>query len=173
MNAKYGLYIKKGNDIRNTMSVWNIGCISIPFRVGGTVKELAKRDWPDEHGEDVFIPAKLPFEAYDAEFEMAYVGKELASNPFDVSLACSQIDNFKKWLSGNDSDEGTGAELSIYSPYTTMGRKCYLKEISGEEPHVQLKQENGNLYNENIVTFKVTFRVIDPMTNVSLTSSSS
>lgn len=167
------LLIRKGEEgsVVNSFTEWSIACAKVPFKAGGTVKELAKRDFPDEHGEDTFIPKKLVFEAYDAEFEMAYAGQELASNPFNLSLAFAQIDSFKKWLSGNDEEEGSGAELFIYSPYTTMGRKCYLKEISDEEPHVQLKQERGNLYNENIVTFKVTFRVIDPMTNVTLSLS--
>ena len=129
------LLIRKGDDgeVVNSFTEWSIACCDVPFKAGGTVKELAKRDFPDEHGEDTFIPKKLVFEAYDAEFEMAYAGQELASNPFNLSLAFAQIDSFKKWLSGNDEEEGSGAELFIYSPYTTMGRKCYLKEISDEE----------------------------------------
>lgn len=112
------------------------------------------------------------FEAYDAEFEMAYAGQELATNPFDLDLALTQIETFKKWLTGNNTENGSGSELKIYSPYTTIGRQgCYLLEISNEEPHVQLKQEGSNLYHENIVTFKVKFRVTDPVTPFDPTSS--
>ena len=169
MNAKYGLYIKKGGTTKNTYQYYNICCMSIPFRVGGKTKELAKRDWKDEQGEDVYIPSKLMFEAYDAEFEMAYVGQELASNPFDVSLAFEQIDAFKKWLTGNDTESGSGAELKIFSQYANFGRQgCYLMELGDEVPHVQLKQEGDTLYNENVVTFKLKFRVTDPVTNLTM-----
>lgn len=165
MNVKYGLYIKKGDTCFNTFQRWSICCLGTPFKAGGKTKDVAKRDWKDEHGEDAYIPRKLMFEAYDAEFELAYVGRELADNPFDVSLAFEQIDAFKKWLTGNDTVSGSGAELKIYSPYSASGRQgCYLIEISDEAPHVQLKQEADNLYNENVVTFKLKFRVGDPMT---------
>ena len=90
----------------------------------------------------------------------------------NLSMALTQIDAFKKWLTGNDgqSDEGTGASLAIYSPFSTIGRKdCYLVSISDEEPCVIAKGRGTNIYNENVVTFKATFKVTDPVTNVTLT----
>ena len=111
------------------------------------------------------------FEAYDAEFEMAYKGEELAMNPFDLDLAFTRINAFKKWLSGNDTTSGSGAELKIYSPFETIGRQgCYLLEISDEEPCVLTKQSKGNIYHENVATFKVKFRITDPMTDIVLTT---
>ena len=166
MNEKYGILIKKGNVTKNTYTEWGIACCKVPFKAGGKTKELAKRTWYDEHGEDTYIPSSLKFEAYDAEFELAYAGQETASNAFNLGKAFTQIDNFKKWLSGNGD---SGAELKIYSPYATIGREgCYLLEISDEDPHVMLKQEKGNKYHENVVTFKVKFRVTDPFTNITL-----
>lgn len=175
MNSKYAVLFQKGNgNIVNSFTEWGIACCKLPFRVGGKTKELAKRDWHDEQGEDTYIPSKLMFEGYDAEFEMAYVGRELASNPFDLSLAMERIDTFKRWVSGNNTVSGGGAELKIYSPYSTIGRqKCYLLDVNDEDPHVQLVGVNGNDYNENVVTFKVKFRVTDPLTNIVLQESSS
>ena len=174
MNSRYTLMFQKGNTIVNSLTQWGIVCCKVPFKAGGKTKELAKKEWYDQHGEDTYIPNMLMFEAYDAEFELAYQGQELANNPFNLNKAFTQIDNFKKWLSGNDNVSGSGATLKIYSPFSTIGRQgCYLLEISDEEPHVQLKQEMGNLYNENVVTFKVKFRVTDPMTNITIISSSS
>lgn len=171
MNEKYALLFRKGsNTIVNSYTQWGIVCVKVPFAIGGKTKEPAKREYYDEHGEDTYLPTKLMMQAYDAEFELAYAGKELASNPFDLSLAESQIKTFKKWLTGNDTAAGSGSELKIYSPYSTIGRQgCYLTEISDEEPHLQLVQEAGNVYNENVVTFKVKFRVTDPMTDIVLT----
>ena len=167
------LFQKTGGSVVNSYTQWGIVCCNIPFKAGGKTKEPAKRDWKDEQGEEAYIPAKMMFEAYDVEFELAYKGQELSTNPFDLDLAFTQINAFKKWLSGNDTESGSGAELKIYSPYTTIGRQgCYLSEINDEDPHVQTKQEAGNLYHENVVTFKVRFRVTDPMTPITLSESS-
>ncbi len=140
------------------------------------MKDWPKYDWKDEHGSYVDVPSKVCFEGYEAEFELAYKGRELASNPFNLSLAFTQISAFKKWLSGNDDltnhPNGTGDELQIYSPYPSIGRQgCHLLEISDEEPCVQTVGEAGNLYHENVVTFKVKFWVNDPMTDITLSTS--
>ncbi len=169
MNDIHKLLIRKASGaVVDSFAQWGIVCQKVPFKAGGKTKELAKRVWYDEHGDDAYIPQKLTFEGYDAEFEMAYKGQELATNPYNLSLAFAQIDAFKKWLSGNDTADGSSAELDIYSPYSTIGRHCYLLEISDEEPALQEKEEAGNVYHENIVTFKVKFRVTDPMTNIVL-----
>lgn len=172
MDNNYKLLFQKGSGtVVDSFSQWGIVCREVPFKVGGKSKEPAKREWYDEHGDDAFIPNKLMLEAYDAEFEMAYKGQELATNPFNLSLAMTNIGNFKKWLTGNDNSSGTGAELKIYSPYSAIGRqKCYLLDIDDEEPCVMTKQEGGNVYNENVVTFKVKFRVTDPLTDITLTT---
>lgn len=174
MNDTNTLLIRKGDDgeVVNTYTEWGIVCAKVPFKAGGTTKKLATRDWADEDGTDTFIPTRLCMESYDAEFEFAYKGEELATNIMNLSMALTQIDAFKKWLTGNDgqSDEGTGADLTIYSPFSTIGRKgCYLVSISDEEPCVIAKGRGTDIYNENVVTFKATFKVTDPVTNVTLT----
>lgn len=171
MDSRNTLLFKKGeNAVVNSFAQWGIGCCKVPFKAGGKTKDLPKRDWHDEHGEDPYIPKKLMMEAYDAEFELACV---VNSQTFNLSAAFEKITAFKMWLTGNDDltnhPEGTGAEYSIYSPYSTIGRQgCYLLEISDEEPHLQLKGAAGNVYNENVLTFKVKFRVTDPLTPITL-----
>ena len=170
MDSRYTLLFQKGSGaVKNSFTQWGIVCCKVPFKAGGKVKDFASRDYHDEHGTDTYFPAKSYFEEYEAEFEMAYKGQELASNPFNLSMAMTNIQNFKKWLSGNDTEAGSGTELKIYSPYAAIGRqKCYLIEIDDEEPHLQTKEEAGNIYHENVVTFKVRFRVCDPMTDITL-----
>lgn len=173
MKDIYKLLFQKGSGtVVDSYAQWGIVCCKVPFSAGCETKEVASRDWHDEHGEDAYIPQKLMFKAYDAEFEMAYKGQELATNPFDLDLAFTKISAFKKWLSGNDNSSGTGAELKIYSPYATIGRQgCYLLSISDEDPVVHTKAEGSNVYHENVVTFKVKFRVTDPMTDIVLDES--
>lgn len=165
------LFQKAGSEtVVNSYTQWGIVCSKVPFAVGTETKELAKRNWYDEHGEDTYIPSQLMFSAYDAEFEFAYKGQELATNPFDLSLALAQIDAFRKWLTGNDTSSGSGAELRIYAPFSTIGRQgCHLVSFSDEDPVVHVKEEQGNVYNENVLTFKATFHVTDPMTDITLT----
>lgn len=168
MDGKYTLKFKKAgtSTVVDSYSQWGIVCCQVPFKAGRKTKQLASRNWHDEDGEDAYIPSSIMTEAYDAEFEMAYHGEELASNGFNLSKCFQAIDSFGKWLCGND---GNGASLSIYSPFSTIGRQgCYLLEIGSEEPFVMLKQTGRNLYNENVVTFKVKFRVTDPTTNITL-----
>lgn len=172
MDSRYALLFQKtGGNVINSFSTWGIVCSKVPFKVGGETKNLEVNDWYDEQGEDPYIPPKLMLKAYDVEFELAYKGQELAINPFNLSLAFNQIEAFKKWLTGNDTLAGSGAELKIYSPYSSIGRqRCYLKGLSDENPHLQLKQEKGNLYHENVLTFKVVFRVCDPITSIILST---
>ncbi len=170
MEDRYTLFFQKGSDqVLNSFMEWGIVCCSVPFKAGGKTKALEATSLPDEHGEAVAFPKNLIFEPYDAEFEFAYKGEELATNPFNLHLAFEKISAFKKWLSGNDTAEGSGTELKIYSPFATIGRQgCYLLEIGDEDPVVQTKQSGYNLYHENVVTFKVIFRVTDPMTDIVL-----
>ena len=167
MDANYGLRIKRGSGaVVNTFTQWGIACMKVPFDIGAKTKDLPKRNWYDEHGDDTYIPSKMMFEAYDTEFELACV---VTGSAWNLSPALSKIDAFRKWLTGNDTDGGSGAELSIYSPYSTIGRQgCYLLDFSNEDPVVQLSQSSGNVYKENVVTFKVKFRITDPITNITL-----
>lgn len=170
MEDRYTIFFQKGSGHPlDSFTEWGIVCCQVPFRAGGKTKALEATSLPDEHGEMVAFPKNLIFEPYDAEFVFAYKGEELATNPFNLHLAFEKISAFKRWLSGNDTDGGSGTELKIYSPFATIGRQgCYLLEISEEDPVVQTKQSGYNLYNENVVTFKVTFRVTDPMTDIVL-----
>ena len=166
MEEIHTLYIQRGSVLKSTFAEWGIVCTAPSFVTGDSVKDLPSRSWPDEHGDDTYMPQQLRFEAFDADFEFAYKGEELASNPFDVHLCMSRVEAFKRWLAGNNND-GAGTSLSIYSPYTRTGRRgCYLKKFSDKAPLVQLKGVSGNTWNENVVTFKVTFRVTDPMTEM-------
>lgn len=175
MDARNALLIQKGNgSVVNTYTQWGIACLKVPFKAGGKTKDLPNREWFDEHGDDTYFPQQLMMEGYDAEFEMVYCGKELATNPFNLSLAATNIKAFKQWLTGNNVSTGSGAELKIYSPYSAIGRQgCYLLEISDEDPHLQTVQDGSNIYHENVVTFKVKFRVTDPYNDITLNGGSS
>ncbi|GAE83339.1 hypothetical protein JCM10512_1605 [Bacteroides reticulotermitis JCM 10512] len=103
-------------------------------------------DYPDEDGEDVFIPEILTVKAYDLDVDFSYKGAD-AENGVRV---------FIDYLLGHD---GTGASLKVYNPYIKMGRsKIYITGFS--EP--EFNREND----EEIANFTISFRVTDPRTRV-------
>ena len=60
--------------VKDSLVHFGIVCTEFPFKPGGETKDLPKRDWSDEDGEDTYIPDKLPLKAYDLEAEMCYKG---------------------------------------------------------------------------------------------------
>ena len=48
--------VKKGAVIKETIADFDIYCADMPFRLFAEAKDLSKRDWFDEHGDDEYIP---------------------------------------------------------------------------------------------------------------------
>lgn len=138
----------------NTYTQFGIVCQEFPFKHLPESKDLPKRDWYDEHGEDVYVPADgLKFKAYDVEATFLYVGNELQMS--------SKLKEFIAFIYGRNS--GGSPMLRIYDEYTDTGRKG-----------VYVLSHSNDLFFYNdvsidaIARFKVKFRVTDPVTNISL-----
>ena len=59
--------------------------------------------------------------------------------------------------------------MTIYSPFTGIGRRgIYAIGMDNENARFMLKQDGNNLYNENVLTFSITFKVCEPVTQVVL-----
>lgn len=146
-------YTDVGNVV-DTLASYNVACQEFPFKILPETKELPKRDWFDEHGEDIYVPTDgLKFKAYDLEVKFLYVGTE-QSMPTDLK-------NFIKFLYGRN-DNGAPL-LAVYDEYTTIGRRgIYVLSVDNDL----------YFYNdasiEAIASFKVKFRVTDPVTDVTL-----
>lgn len=77
MNEPYSILMQKTTEnapVKDSLAHFGIVCTEFPFKPGGETKDLPKRDWPDEDGEDTYIPDKLLLKAYDLEAEMCYKG---------------------------------------------------------------------------------------------------
>lgn len=150
----YEIYFQKdkaGSPVKNSLVDFNIVCVDFPFQLYPETKNLVSDDWPEEHGEDVFFPDKLPLKAYDLEAELCYVGNS--------GSAYDDIVSFLDYLRGED---GNGTSLKIYNPHTKIGRqKLYLKSVDDDIFH-------SDVYGD-IVLFSVTFRVTDPKTKITPT----
>lgn len=141
-------YVNVGSAI-DTQAAYHIVCQECPFKVLPEVKELAKRDWYDENGEDVYIPTDgLKFKAYDMEVKFLYVGTETNMS--------AELNGFINFLYGRNS--GGSPCLAIYSEYTKTGRRgVYVSEIGNE----LLDYDDNDP--QAVGVFKVKFRVTDPV----------
>lgn len=148
----------------DTYAQFGIACQEFPFKHLPESKDLPKRDWYDENGEDVYMPTDgLKYKAYDIEAKFIYKGAE-------ADMAES-IRNFTSFIYGFSNIPSQGQSptrnvfLKVYDEYTQTGRRgIYVQEVSDEMYY----------YNDSsieaIATFKVKFRVTDPVTNVSYNS---
>lgn len=138
----------------DTQAEFNVVCQEFPFKVLPESKDLPKRDWYDENGEDFFMPSDGPkFKAYDLEVQFLYVGTEANMQ--------SDINNFIKFLYGQNV---SGSPImAVYDEYTKIGRQgIYVQSVDNE----LFTYDNVN--EDVIARFKVKFRVTDPVTDVVL-----
>lgn len=154
MAKPYAIYFKKMKDdalVVDTLSNWGIVCKEFPFKLYGEAKELPTRDWKDEDGDDEYIPDELKIASYELEVEFVYKG--------NIDSANTQIKSFLDYLTGRG---GTGAELMVYDTYTKIGRQS-VRFVSVEEDVFYRQEEGGD-----VVVFVVTFKVNDPVTDITL-----
>lgn len=153
MAVEYTLLMKKttdGSAVKSSLSDFGFAVRDIPWPDEET-QEVAVRTWPGRHGEDAYIPPSgLKLQAYDVEVELCYKGA--------VHTAYAAYKTLRNYLIGANGD---GAELRIYDPYWRKGRtRVYVKKISNADPH------RSNV--DEVLPMKVTFRVTDPITEITL-----
>lgn len=113
-------------------------------------QDVATREWPGEDGEDAFVPEVLRFKAYDLEVPLVYTSGRGECNAAYLKLL--------KYLTGRS---GGVAELDVYDPHNRIGRTgVYLKSLKPDKFH---RDGSGDY-----MSLTATFRVTDPMTDVTL-----
>lgn len=151
MAVEYSLLMQKtkdGSTVKSSLSDFGFAVCDIPWPPDKT-QEVAKREWPGEHGEDAYVPpGGLKLQAYDLEVEFCYKGA--------VNTAYAQYKAMRNYLIGASGD---GAELKIYDPYWKRGRtNVRLLEID------DLKPNRDNV--GEVLSAKIKFRIADPMTEI-------
>lgn len=146
-------YVNVGGVV-DTYTAYGIVCQEFPFKYLPESKDLAKRDWNDEHGDDVYVPTDgMKMKAYDVEAKFLYSGSK-------ADMA-TKIKNFVKFIYGRN--EGGAPMLSVYDEYTQTGRRgVYVTEID-EDIYFYSNTSLGG-----VASFKVKFRVTDPVTDITL-----
>lgn len=165
----------------DTQEQFGVVCQEFPFKYLPESKELPKRDWYDEDGEDVYVPKDgLRLAAYDLEVKFLYVGSEsrMSANIKDfIDFICGRI-NYTSKSNKVTINVTQNVMLCVYDQYTKTGRHgMYVKEISNElfayddRNGGYVKQGKKTVYVGDVVAvFKVKFRVTDPVTDIELTA---
>lgn len=149
MNAEYSLLMKGSKGDANTVYdlVDDFDFVvteNMPAITAGDTKDVVKTEWPDEHGDDVFVPRKLAFKSTIIDIPVGYTGAKGTS--FEALRALTDF------LSSNGS-------VTIYNEQRKAGYTCCV--FSGvSDAEVSL---NGEF---EILTAKIKFNVYDPMSKV-------
>lgn len=151
--AEYSMLMQKmkdGSAVKDSLTDFGIVCTDAPFMPFGEVKELASNDWPDEDGEDTYIPAQIPLASYDMEIGLAYKG--------GLGSCYTKIKAFRDYLTGRDNN---GGAMKVYLPYPGIGRQnVYFKSMTDWE------FDKSDV--DEVLTATLTLRVTDPVTDVIL-----
>lgn len=128
---------------------YGIVCQEFPFKYLPEMKELPKRDWPDEDGDDVYFPSDgMKMKAFDLDVKFLYADS--------ITNMRSKLVAFINFLYGRNTN-GSPC-LLIYDEYTnTAFRGVYVSEVGNE-----LYEYNDVNINAHAM-FKVKFRVTDPI----------
>nr|DAR09477.1 MAG TPA: hypothetical protein [Caudoviricetes sp.] len=143
--------MKASSPVKETVADFDIYCASMPFKLYSDAKDLSKRDWYDEHGEDEYIPEEgLKLKSYTIDVTFCCKGDKNSSN--------IKIKKFLDYLTGND---GSGVELKMYCTWTKIGRKSVRFTKLNDDARL-VRDDDGD-----VLVFKVSFKVNDPITDIS------
>lgn len=129
-----------------------MGVEKFPFKESPEVKDVAHREWLDEHGRESYIsPDGLFLKDYDLDVDVICYGS--------LSDLHTRIENFLKFIKGENTNGS--ARLAIYDEHVGQGRKDV----------IYAGNENTLWYNEDcdddrIARFTIKFHVDDPYTKV-------
>lgn len=151
----YKIYIQSEADgaaMKETIADYGMYCMEFPFKVSGDIKSPAKRSWYDEDGDDEYVPdGSLKVEAYETTVKFGYKGAR--------NSAPSAVRAFLSYLR-------SAGLMKIYCEYGSIGRRgVRLSKVADDAELIQ--DASGDL-----VVFKVTFKVNDPVTEVELKTGS-
>lgn len=102
------------------------------------LKEIFKRDWADQQGDEEYIPAVPTFKAYEQDLEFIYKGV--------LRTASDAIRTFLTYLQG--------AEFSLYDEYSQRGIRCRYVSYDSKA-HYRLVEE--------AVVFTVKVKINNPL----------
>ena len=132
-------YIQKGTEPAiDLFDAYNIRIKSIPFKPFPDTKEIVKREWYDQHGDDEFIPENMFFKSYEIDVKFTYIG--------GIDSARDSIFPLLQYMQGN--------EFCLYDEYSKVGIKCRYDSYSNDAFY-----RRGS----DIIEFSVKLKVNNPL----------
>lgn len=145
MSKKYSLELTSSSgDAKDLLDNFNFVVLEMPFVSKGELKELAKAEYPDEDGEDVYVPAQRRFKSRTISVKIGYEG--------GAGTAFNAFSSLEGWLAG-------AGMMSVYSEWIGAGyNECTYEGVSDDLKYT-------TMVNSDILEVTIKFAVHNP-TNI-------
>lgn len=143
----YKIFFQKetdGAEVKETIADFGMYCMEDPFVLYSEAKDVTKRSWYDEHGDDEYIPKNGQYiQSYENSVKFGFRGNEFGAN-----------ENLRSFL-----DYLCSGMMKMYCEFNKVGRQ-----------HVRFKSVKQTLYRDkddgDILIVTVTFKFNDPVTDI-------
>ena len=143
----YKIFFQKetgGAEVKETIADFGMYCMEDPFVLYSEAKDVTKRSWYDEHGDDEYIPKNGQYiQSYENSVKFGFKGDEFGAN--------EKLRSFLDYLRTD--------MLKMYCEFNQIGRQ-----------HVRFKSVKQTLYRDkddgDILIVTVTFKFNDPVTDI-------
>lgn len=143
----YKIYLQKevdGAEVKETIADFGMYCMEDPFILYSEVKDVTKRSWYDEHGDDEYVPESgLYIQSYENSVKFGFKGDEFGAN--------KRLRSFLDYL--------RSGMMKMYCEFNQVGRQCV--RFKSVKQSLYRSKEDGDIL---IVT--ITFKFNDPVTDV-------
>lgn len=147
----YKYYIQKeetGSSVKELGEDFGFYEMECKFFGGNEAKDVPKREWYDENGDDEFVPAEQKYKSFEIDVKFGYKGKMNSAN--------AALNKLRDYLNG-----GT---MKIFDTYNNTGRQNVRFLSINDEAELIRDKEDGDIL---LITAK--FKVNDPVTDIYLT----
>lgn len=148
----YKFYIQKEADdavVKELGADFDFYEMECKFYGGNAVKDVAKRDWHDEDGDDEFVPDEQKYKAFEMQIKFGYKGGMYSAN--------DKLKVLQDYLNG-----GT---MKIYDSYNSIGRKDVRFVGISDDAELVRDTDDGD-----ILCVNIKLKINDPKTEVFLVS---
>lgn len=149
----YKIYLQKEVDeaeVKETIADFGMYCMEDPFVLYSEAKDVTKRSWYDEDGDDEYIPENgLYVQSYENSVKFGFKGDEFGAN--------EKLRSFLDYL--------CSGMMKMYCEFNKVGRQ-----------HVRFKSVKQTLYRDekdgDLLVVTITFKFNDPVTDIKPSSDS-
>lgn len=107
MNKKHSLELTSSTGaVKDLCDDFDFVVIEMPFVTRGELKEIAKTEYPDEDGEDVYVPKVRHYKPGSADIKIGYKGR--------IGTSFIALSNLESWLA-------SAGLMGFYSEWSKAG----------------------------------------------------